>query len=178
MNNTTTFTEGSGLFELPDTSGTKSCGVSRRIMPVTISCQRGTSIARCIFVGWNGLVVPLDLLLFCLFLPTSSVSIDQCFGSQVPKSHNIRLVTNQSLSWLLHFFGASAISRAYADDAGMAKDVPCIKAHPRCASGSLQISMCRDDEDAWRSEVHAAARVVVARTKSADGRLYRWILEV
>ena len=50
VNNTTTFTPGSGLFELSDTPGTKPSGVWRRILPVTISCQRGTSTAQCIFV--------------------------------------------------------------------------------------------------------------------------------
>ena len=124
-----TFPTGSGLFELSDTPGTMPSRVWRRILPVTVSCQRGTSTARCIFVGWNGLVVSLDLLHFCLILSDSSVNIDRCFRFPSPRSHKIRLVTNKSLSWKLHFFGASAISRPYADDAGMAEDVPCIKAH-------------------------------------------------
>ena len=142
-------------------------------------------------MGWNGSVVSLDPLHFCLFVPDSKVNVDQCFGSQVPRSHNIRLVTNQSLSWLLHFFGASAISRAYADDAGMAEDVPCIKARTSDAQADLSRFRCAEmmKTQEWRSEVHeetsdgksqstGAARVVVARTKSAVGRLYRWILEV
>ena len=86
-----TFPTGRGLFELSDTQGTMPSRVWRRILPVTISC---VSSARCIFVGWSGLVVSLDLLHFCLFLPGSSVNIDRCIGSHVPRSHQIRLVTS------------------------------------------------------------------------------------
>ena len=83
-----TFPTGSGLFELSDTPGTMPSRLWRRILPVTVSYQRGTSTARCTFVGWNGLVVSSDLLHF-----SSSVNIGRCFGSQVPRSHNTRLVT-------------------------------------------------------------------------------------
>ena len=80
-----TFPTGSGLFELSGTPGTMPSRVWRRILPVTVSCQRGTSTARCTFVGWNGLVVSLDLLHFCLFLPGSSVNIGRCFRFPSPQ---------------------------------------------------------------------------------------------
>ena len=80
------------------------------------------------FSGWVGLVVSLDLLQFwcCSQIPASIMTN---VATPNPRSQNIRLVTNQSLSWQLSFFGASAISRAYADDEGMTEEVRCIKAH-------------------------------------------------
>ena len=92
-----TFPTGSGLFELSDTPGTMPSRVWRRILPVTISCQRGTSTARL----WDGMVWLshwISYIFVCSSQDPASILTDASV-SQVPRSQNIRLVTNKSLSW-------------------------------------------------------------------------------